>query len=130
MLNPLLIAGMTVVNFALITYSLACFFEVRKRRLSAQVLGFFTAGVLLDITATTLMILGSRKIPITPHGILGYTALAAMLTDVILLWRQKKIKGLNGEISKKLHIYSTIAYCWWVIAYIAGAMLVMFFSKR
>lgn len=111
--------------FALAAYSTAIFFEIRRRTASGAVLGFFTAGVIFDITSTTFMILGSRHIALTLHGLLGYSALAAMLIDVVLLWKHRIEKGDNLTISRPLHLYSMLAYTWWVIAFIAGAMLVM-----
>ncbi len=125
MLNMLLIIGMSIVSAAFILYTLAYYLECRSRILSYKVLGFFTAGVFFDFTATVFMILVSRNMSITPHGILGYTALMAMLGDVILLQLQRKRKGLNAEIPKNLHIYSTVAYFWWITAFSAGGLLVM-----
>ena len=123
MFNPVLISGMIVVTFALALYTTAFFFELRLRNASNKVLFFFTAGLILDITSTTLMIIGSRRIPITIHGFLGYSALGAMIVDVFLLRRYRKKKG-TVKLSKPLHYYSLIAYCWWALAYIAGGLLV------
>jgi len=125
MLNPLLITGMSIVMFAFVSYTIAIIFEIRTRLASNAVIGFFTAGVLMDITSTTFMILGSRHIPITLHGIIGYTALAVMIIDTILMWRYRAKNGRHGRLSKALHNYSVCAYSWWVVAFIAGGMLVM-----
>jgi hypothetical protein len=124
-LNPLLITGMSIVFFALLSYSTAVFFEFKTRIASRVVLGFFTAGVIFDITSTTFMILGSRQIAITLHGLIGYSALAGMLIDAVFLWRHRIAKGNEIKISRSLHIYSMAAYSWWVIAFIAGGLLVM-----
>jgi EamA domain-containing membrane protein RarD len=86
-MNPILIKAVVVVTFALVFYSVAVITEQRKCYVSKRVLTFLTAGVFLDISSTTLMIIGSRKIPITIHGFIGYTALIAMLIDTILIWR-------------------------------------------
>ena len=124
-MNQFLITGMIIVFFALFSYSTAVFFEIRTRTTSRAVLGFFTAGVIFDLSSTTCMIIGSRHIALTLHGLLGYSALAAMLIDVVLLWKHRIEKGDNLTISRPLHRYSTLAYTWWIIAFIAGAMLVM-----
>jgi hypothetical protein len=81
-------------------------------------------GVVLDITATTCMILGSSKGPFTLHGLLGYSSLALMLTDTLWFWKLKKSAGMNAPVPAKLHLYSSIAYMWWVAAYITGGLLV------
>jgi hypothetical protein len=123
-LNSTLIKAVIVVTFALISYSIAILTEQRKGYISKVVLGFLTAGVLLDITSTILMIIGSRKIPITIHGFIGYSALLVMLIDTILIWRFWR-KNRGTQVSHVLNIYTRLAYCWWVIAYIAGAIIAM-----
>lgn len=128
MLNPVLISGMVVVTLALGLYTTAFCFELRLQKASKSVLFFFTSGLILDITSTTLMIVGSRRIPITPHGFLGYSALSVMIADVILLYRHKHKSG-SIKLSKNLHYYSFFAYCWWLIAYIAGGLLVAMTRK-
>jgi hypothetical protein len=69
------------------------------------------------------MIIGSGNIPITIHGFLGYTALLAMLIDTVLIWRFWTKNGSIVNVTRGLHIYTRIAYSWWVIAYIAGAII-------
>ena len=67
-MNPTLIKAVTVVTFALVFYSIAVITEQRKSSITGFVLTFLTLGVMLDISSTTLMIIGSGKIPITIHG--------------------------------------------------------------
>jgi len=121
-LNPILIRAVVVVTFALIFYSVGVITEQRKSAVSKWVALFVTAGVLLDIASTTLMIVGSTNIPITVHGVIGYTALLAMLVDAILIWRHWLMRG-SIKVPRGLHIYTRIAYSWWVIVYIAGAII-------
>jgi hypothetical protein len=123
-MNPTLMAGTAIVTVALIAYSIAVISEQRKRTISGIVLVFLTAGICLDITATVFMIIGSHRIPITFHGVLGYSALAGMLIDTILIWKTRLKK--NETVSKKTHIYTRIAYIWWVIAYFAGGFIAIF----
>jgi len=118
------IIGSMVVMVALVFYSIGFVKEQRKKLVTSRVLLFFTIGVLLDITATTLMILGSSKGGLTIHGIIGYSSLLGMSIDTILLWRHN-LKQIPGkEVSSQLHIYSRFAYGWWVIAFITGGVLV------
>ena len=81
-------------------------------------------GVILDISATTMMIIASENSPFSLHGILGYSSLTLMLTDAVLLWRFRIINGPETKVKKGLHIYSRIAYLLWVMAYITGSLLV------
>jgi hypothetical protein len=70
------------------------------------------------------MITGSRKIPITIHGFIGYSALIAMLIDTILVWKYWCKNG-GTHVPRGLNLYTRFAYGWWVIAYIAGAIIAM-----
>jgi len=124
-MKTILMIGSTVVTLALISYSIAIITEQRKHRISGFVLRFLTLGIILDITATACMIIGSTNTPFTIHGFLGYSALAAMLTDAVLMWRFRIKNGLDSEPSRGLHLYSRYAYIWWVIAYVTGSLLVI-----
>ena len=123
-MNPTLIKAVIVVTFALVFYSIAVLTEQRKYAVSKRVLTFLTAGVAFDISSTVLMIIGSRKIPITIHGFVGYSALLVMLIDTILVWRFW-LKNKSTQVPRSLNIYTRLAYSWWVIAYIAGAIIAM-----
>ena len=116
--------GAFIVTLALISYSIAVFKERRKKQITKKILTFLTIGIILDITATACMIIGSTKSPFTLHGSLGYSALTLMLIDTILIWRFYK-NDTNLVVPKGLHIYTSIAYSWWIIAYITGSLLVM-----
>ncbi len=117
--------GAGIVTFALIAYGIAIFTEQRNRKISGRVLVFLTIGVILDISATVCMIIGSSNTPFTFHGFLGYSALMVMLIDVIRMWGKYRKKGINASVPKGLHLYSRFAFSWWVVAYITGGLLVM-----
>lgn len=117
--------GSFVVTLALIAYSIGVLTEQRTHKLGLRVMRFITIGIILDIVATTFMILGSPNSPFTYHGFLGYSALAVMLIDVILIWRLKLSRGMHAEVPKGLHLYSRYAYAWWVIAFITGGLMVI-----
>ena len=119
------IIGSFVVIIALVLYSIGFAKEQRKKLISSRVLLFYTLGVFFDISATTLMIMGSSK-GFTFHGFIGYSSLLGMSIDTFLLWRQNLKKGPFMKVSKGLHIYSRIAYIWWVAAFITGGLLVAF----
>ncbi len=124
-MKPVLIAGTAIVNLALISYSIAVITEQRRHRVIPRVRLFLTLGVILDITATICMIIGSSNSPFTLHGILGYSSLAAMTLDAVLLWRYWLRYG-EEVVPRSLHLYSRYAYLWWIAAYITGAALVLF----
>ncbi|MFC1914565.1 hypothetical protein ACFLXF_04765 [Chloroflexota bacterium] len=121
-MNSIIIRAVVVVTFALIFYSVAVITEQKKSSVTKRILLFLTGGVLLDISSTVLMIIGSTNIPLTVHGCIGYSALLAMLIDAILVWKHWINNGLN-TIPRSIHLYTRIAYGWWVIAYVVGAVI-------
>lgn len=123
-MNPLSKTGAVIVVFALLSYTIAVVGEQRRRRLAPQVLAFLTIGVLLDVTATIFMILGSSKGAFTVHGLLGYSSLAAMIIDTLLVWRLASAAGPGAAVPRGLHLYTRLAYLWWVAAFITGGLLV------
>lgn len=118
--------GASIVIFALLSYSLSIITEQRKKLVTPFVLRFLTIGIILDITATAFMIIGSSKSAFSLHGILGYSSLAAMFIDTIFIWRFHLTAKPGTFVPKGLHLYSRFAYAWWVIAFITGLMLVIF----
>jgi hypothetical protein len=121
-LNPTIIKAVIVVTCALVSYSVAVITEQRKSSITKFVLTFLTLGVTLDITSTILMIMGSSGI--TYHGFIGWSALAVMLVDAVLIWRYWT-KNKSAKVSKGLNLYTRYAYARWVVAYIAGAFIAM-----
>lgn len=113
-----------VVTLALVFYSIGFSKESQRKLVTGRVLLFYTIGVCFDISATILMIIGSSKGMVTPHGMIGYSSLLGMLTDTFLLWRHNLKHGPETEVKRGLHIYSRIAFTWWIIAYITGGLLV------
>ena len=124
-MNPLLQTGTIIVIFALIAYSIAIITEQRKGLASRKVLLFLTFGVLLDMIATTFMVLGSSKGGFTLHGFIGYSSLLGMFIDAVLMWRLYNQNGLGSAVPSKIHLYSRYAYIWWVVAYITGSLIAM-----
>ena len=123
-MKPVLIAGISIVNLALLSYTTAIAIQTRKKLLTRYVLIFLVTGVVFDVTSTICMIIASGK-SITLHGIIGYTALAGMLVETIFSYLRKRKYGLNSTISPQFRLWSVMAYLYWVMAYITGAIIVM-----
>ncbi len=123
-MNPILLTGTKIVVIALIFYSIGIITQQIKHRVTKIVLVSLTLGIILDFTATFFMIIGSPNSPFTLHGLLGYSALAAMLIDTTLVWRFYLTNAKETEVTRGLHLYSRYAYCWWVIAFVTGGLLV------
>jgi len=102
--------GATIVTMALIFYSVGVITEQKKHKLVKTVLIFVSAGIILDITATIYMIIESSNTPFTLHGFLGYSALFAMLIDVVLIWKFYNQNGSEIIVPQWLHRYTLYAY--------------------
>ena len=125
-MNIFLSYGTKIVILALIAYSIAILTEQKIHRVSNRVIIFITAGIILDITATVFMIIGSSNTPFTLHGFIGYSSLAAMLIDTVFIWKHRLTFGHEESVPRSLHLYSRYAYIWWIIAFITGGLLVVF----
>ena len=117
-----ILIGAITVTAALLAYSIGIITEQIKKKINYFILIFLTLGVILDITATSFMIYGSSNSAFTLHGMLGYSALLAMVIDTGLIWKSYLKNG--PDISRSLHRYSLAAYIWWVIAFVTGGLLV------
>lgn len=116
------LVAVMIVTLALIAYTMGTVAQQRSRRISPSVVGFLTAGVVLDIVATVFMILGSGKL-VSLHGLLGYTALAGMMAEVLIVWRWRISRG-DAPITSGMALYARAAYGYWVLAFLSGGLLV------
>ena len=80
-------AGAFVITFSLLSYGIGSISLQRFKVVSTGVLVFLTIGIVLDIIAATLMIMGSENTPFSIHGFIGLSAIAVMFADIVLLWR-------------------------------------------
>ena len=124
-MNSLLVLGTRIVVLALISYTIGIIAEQKSHRVANTVLGFISVGILMDITSTLFMILGSTNSPFTFHGFLGYSALLAMLIDAFLLWKYRIGHRESKTVPQSLHLYSRFAYLWWLVAFVTGSLIVI-----
>ena len=122
-MKPILLVASTLVTFALIAYSIGIISEIRIKRVVNSVVIYLGVGLLLDISGTTCMIIGSTNSPFTYHGFMGYSALLAMFMDNVLLWNLKIKQGTGTVVIPSIHKYSVTAYAWWVFVYLSGILM-------
>ena len=123
-MNPILGTAVVVVQLALLSYTVFIVLEQRAHRVTPGARRWLTAGVVFDVISTLGMMLGTSGPILTFHGIIGYSALAAMVADLALLRRHVARHG-DAEVPRGLHLYSRFAYLWWVVAYVTGSVLVL-----
>lgn len=123
-MKPVLIAGITIVNLALLSYSVAIITQTKKKIINKTVLSFLTIGVVFDITATICMVIGSGE-GLTLHGLIGYSSLAGMITDTIITYHSARTRGMNMVLRPRFIRLSFSVYIYWILAYITGAVIIM-----
>ena len=124
-MKPILFLGSLFVTFALIAYSIGVITEQRNKIITWRTLIFLSTGLLLDVSGTVCMLIGSTNSPFTYHGFIGYSALLAMFMDTMLMWRIKYKLGIRAPVTPTIHKYSRTAYAWWVFAYISGFLMAL-----
>ncbi|NTW32494.1 MAG: hypothetical protein HGB12_07700 [Bacteroidetes bacterium] len=125
-MNPILLYGISIVNIALIFYTSAFIVAVRKKIVSKLFFSLLLTGVFFDITSTTLMITGSSHGALTLHGIIGYSSLGAMITEAINYFLFIRKNKFGKTFSNKSFKVFKFIFIYWVLAYITGAVLIMF----
>ena len=118
-----IVAGVILIHVALVLYSIFFYKERKYKRATYGLLIFITLAVSFDISATTCMMIGTAKEYFTLHGTLGYTALAIMIIDAILIWKHKIKHGSEVQFSTNLNRYTLYGYILWLIAFATGEYL-------
>lgn len=121
-MSPVILFGVVAINLALLAYTAGMVAVYRHRRASPFVWRVFALGLALDLIATGCMVVGSHGSWFTPHGIVGYLALAIMGAVVVLLWGLRR-EGQDVEIRAGLGVFLSIAYVGWLIAYAIGIIM-------
>jgi sterol desaturase/sphingolipid hydroxylase (fatty acid hydroxylase superfamily) len=115
-----ILAGVVLIHIAFVLYTIFIIKESKYGRATQGVVGFITAAVLFDISATSAMMIGTEKEYFTTHGILGYTALCLMIVDAIYIWKHRLAHGPDVPFSDRLNRNSKLAYVLWLIAFGTG----------
>jgi len=118
-----IIVGVIFIHIALVLYSVFIYKENKYKRATKGVLGFITAAVIFDVSATICMMIGTVEKYFTLHGILGYTAVVVMITDAVFIWKHRNRYGSEVPFSDTLNRNSKLGYILWLIAFGTGELL-------
>ncbi len=118
-----IVVGVILIHIALVLYSIFIYKERKYKRATNGVVGFITAAVIFDISATLCMMIGTVENWLTLHGVLGYTALTVMVTDAFFIWKHRLNHGTEVPFSDTLNRNSKLGYILWLIAFGTGEML-------
>lgn len=124
-MNSLSIVGAFIMTLSLLAYGIGSISLSRFRIIGSIVLIFLSLGIVFDIAAIVLMVLGAKGTPFTLHGLLGYSAFLMMLSDTIWAWYLYFKHGIDSPINNKYHWFARFAYLWWVVAYLTGSLIVL-----
>jgi hypothetical protein len=123
-MQPILIAGVALVNLALILYTVFIILFRRKGILSTGVLVWLISAVLSNIASSIFMILGSSTGGLSLHSYVGYSALFVMFLCLAFVLVEVFNAGIGTEVSKKLRLWVSLGYFYWIAAYIANGLII------
>jgi hypothetical protein len=118
-----IVVGVIFIHIALVLYSVFIYKESKHKRATKGVLGFITAAVIFDISATVCMMIGTVEGFLSLHGILGYTAVVVMIIDAIFIWKHSNKHGSEVPFSDTLNRNSKLGYILWLVAFGTGELL-------
>lgn len=95
---------------ALASYSIGIITQQKIHRISRRILFFISLGLVFDLAATLLVILGPSEGYFSLQRITGYTALIAMMIATLLLWRLKFNAGWDAAVPRNLHLFTRYAF--------------------
>ena len=124
-MNVFSLAGAFTITLSLLSYGIGSISIQRFRTVSVFTIVFLAIGLVLDIVATVLMIIGSHNLPFTLHGWIGYSAFFVMLVYVIIILRFYLKHGSEKHIDPGMVLLTKISYGWWVVAYLTGSIIIL-----
>lgn len=124
-MEPIAVVGAFIITLSLLTYGIGSITLIRFKIIGSIALVFLTIGVILDVSAIVLMMIGAKGTPFTLHGFIGYLAFLIMLIDTIWVWVSYFKNGIDSRVSNKLFTFAKYAYLCWVIAYLTGSLIVL-----
>lgn len=123
-MKTVVLVGIVVVVLALAAYTAGIVALLRSRRATARAVGYLSAGVALDLVSTGCMVAAAEGPLLTPHGIVGFSALGGMIVLTVLAWRLRLGRG-EEDLPVWVRALARLAYAWWVVAFFTGAGMAM-----
>jgi len=126
-MNVFAVIGSFIMTMAFLAYGVGSITLSRFRIISSVVLIFYTIGLFFEISAMVLMIESSFTGSVSWHSSVGMVAFAIMLANTVMVWSLYIRKGLDTPVKTWLIHYTRTAYFLWVVAYLFGISLVIWF---
>ena len=124
-MNPVSVVGAFIMTLSFLAFGIGSVTLERFKMVGTIVLVFFSLGIFFECTAILLMYIGSTGTIYGLHALIGIFALLIMLVNTVWVWRVYIKKGIDARVSKSLLQYTKTAYFIWVMAYLAGIILLI-----
>ena len=126
-MNLLAVIGAFIMTLAFLAYGIGSITLERFRIIGNMVLIFYSLGLLFEISAILMMIIAATGTVETWHMFVGALAFLIMLINTVWVWGVYFVKGLDGSVNIWLLRYTKAAYFCWVVAYLLGIVLIIWF---
>ncbi len=126
-MNVFAVIGSFIMTLAFLSYGVGSITLSRFRIVSSVVIIAYTIGLFFELSAMVLMIKSSFTGAISWHGTLGMIAFAILFVNTAMVWSVYIRRGLDAPVKTWLLHYTRTAYLIWVLAYLLGISLVIWF---
>lgn len=124
-MNPISVIGAFVMTFSFLAYGIGSVTVERFRIVGSVVLIFMSVGIVFETAAFLMVYLGANELISGLRGLVGASAFLIMLANVVWVWLVYFKKGIDAPVSTALLHYTKTAYFVWVLAYLAGIVILI-----
>lgn len=124
-MNPVSVVGAFIMTLSFLAFGIGSVTLERFKMVGIIVLVFFGLGIFFECTAILMMYIGPTGKINGLHALVGIFALLIMLVNTVWVWWMYIKKGIDARVSKSLLQYTKTAYFIWVMAYLAGIILLI-----
>lgn len=115
------------MTLAFLSYGIGSITLERFKMVGTIVLVFYTLGLLFEVSAILMMAMSGSGGMGSWHGIIGELAFLVMLVNTVWVWSVYVRKGFDVQVNRWLLNFTKAAYFFWVVAYLLGIVLVIWF---
>lgn len=120
----MLVGAIICMNLALLFYSIGVWSEKIQKGLKGWHLAMFWAGLIFDITGTTIMSkIAKDGFVLNFHGVTGLLAILLMIFHAI--WASAVLLKGNEKNKQNFHKLSIVVWVIWLIPFFSGMVYAM-----
>jgi len=126
-MDLLAVLGAFIMTLAFLSFGIGSVTLERFRIVGIAVLLFYTMGLTFEVAAIILMAQSPSGKMGSWHVLIGIIVFLLMLVNTIWVWLNYFRKGFDGKVSKRLLTYTKTTFLIWVVAYLVGIAMVIWF---